>query len=48
MLEVIEEFVNKIISYGDLKRSAFSNKVYAELLTGVQNMSKNDVVRFYH
>jgi|WetSurMetagenome_2_1015567.scaffolds.fasta_scaffold241613_1 hypothetical protein len=44
MLDVVEEFVNKIISFGGFKRSEFSNKAYAELLTGVQNMSKHDVV----
>ena len=44
MLEYIGEFVNKIISYGGFKKSEFSNKAYAELLTSVQDMSKHDVV----
>lgn len=44
MLEYVEEFVNKIISYGGFKRSEFSNKSYAQLLTTVQDMSKLDVV----
>jgi hypothetical protein len=44
MLEYVEEFVNKIISFGGFKRSGFSNKAYAALLTGVQDMSKHDVV----
>jgi hypothetical protein len=44
MLEYIEEFVNKIISYGGFKRSEISNKAYVELLTMVQEMSKRDVV----
>jgi transposase len=44
MLEYIDEFVNKIISYGGFKRSEISNKSYAELLTTVQDMLKKDVV----
>lgn len=44
MLDVIEEFVNKIISFGGFKRSEFSNKAYAGLMTGVKDMSKHDVV----
>ena len=44
MLEYVEKFVNKIISYGGFKRSEFSNKAYAELLTSVQDMSKQEVV----
>jgi transposase len=44
MLEYIVEFVNKIITYGGFKKSEFSKKAYAELLTSVQEMTKHDVV----
>lgn len=44
MLEYIEEFVNKIVSFGKFKRSEISNKAYAQLLTSVEDMSKHDVV----
>jgi len=44
MLEYVEEFVNKILSFGKFKRSEISNKAYVQLLTSFQNMLKNDVV----
>ncbi|MEI7475098.1 MAG: transposase [bacterium] len=44
MLEHVVEFVNKIISYGGFKRSEFSNKAYASLLTSVEEISKHDLV----
>lgn len=44
MLEYMEEFVNKIISFGKFKRSEISNKAYAQLLTSFQDMLKHDVV----
>jgi len=44
MLDVVEEFVNKIISFGGFKRSEFSNRAYGELSTAIKNMSKHDVV----
>ena len=44
MLDVVEEFVNKIITFGGFKRSEFSNRAYRQLLTGIQDISKHDVV----
>jgi hypothetical protein len=44
MLDAVEEFVNKIITFGGFKRSEFSNRAYGQLLTGIQDMSKHDVV----
>lgn len=44
MLEYMEEFVNKIISFGKFKRSEISNKAYEQLLTSFQDMSKNETV----
>ncbi len=44
MLEYVEEFVNKIISFGKFKRSEISNKAYGELLTSIAGMQKHGVV----
>lgn len=44
MLEVMSEFVNKIVSFGKFKRSEISNKAYGQLLTSFQDMLKHDVV----
>ena len=44
MLEYVEEFVNKIVSFGKFKRSEISDKAYGQLLTSFQDMSKRDVV----
>jgi hypothetical protein len=44
MLEVMVEFVNKIVSFGKFKRSEISDKAYGQLLTSFQDMLKHDVV----
>ena len=44
MLEYIEEFINKIISFGKFKRSEISDKAYGQLLTSFQNLLKQNVV----
>ncbi len=44
MLEYVEEFVNKIISFEKFKRSEISNKAYGELLTSIAGMQKPGVV----
>lgn len=44
MLEVMNEFVNKIVSFGKFKRSEISDKAYGQLLTSFQDMLKHDVV----
>ena len=44
MLEYMDEFVNKIISFGKFKRTEISNKAYGHLLTSFQDMSKHEIV----
>jgi hypothetical protein len=44
VLQLIQLFVNKLISFGGFKRNEFPNKAYLELVTAFQNMSKHDVV----
>lgn len=44
MLEVMSEFVNKIVSFGKFKRSEISDKAYEQLLTSFRDMLKHDVV----
>lgn len=44
MLEYMDEFVNKIISFGKFKRTEISNKAYEQLLTSFQDMSKHEIV----
>jgi len=44
MLEYVEEFINKIVSFGKFKRSEISNKAYGQLLTSFKYMLKSDVV----
>lgn len=44
MLEIMSEFVNKILSFGKFKRNEISNKAYGQLLTSFQGMLKHDVV----
>lgn len=44
MLQLIQLFVNKLISFGGFKRNEFSNRAYRELVTAFQSMSNHDVV----
>jgi len=44
MLEVMNEFVNKIVSFSKFKRSKFSNRAYGQLLMSFQDMLKHEVV----
>jgi len=44
MLQLVQLFVNKLISFGGFKRNEFSNRAYQELVTAFQTMSNHDVV----
>jgi len=44
MLEYIEKFINKIVSFGKFKKSEISKKAYEQLLTSFESLSKNGVV----
>lgn len=44
MLNVITEFVNKILSFGKFKRNEISDKLYNKLLTSFKEVLKHDVV----
>lgn len=44
MFDYVEEFVNKIISFGKFKKCEISNKAYSQLLTSFDSMQKNEVV----
>jgi transposase len=44
MLQLIQLFVNKLISFGGFKRNEFSNRAYHQLVTAFKSMSNHDVV----
>ena len=44
MLQLIQLFVNKLISFGGFKRNEFSDRAYRELVIAFQKMSNHDVV----